>query len=270
MPELSAEEYYRLGFEARRLDEFSIPLERARTEITLTRVLPPPPAVVADVGGAAGAYAFWLAGRGYQVHLIDPIPLHIEQARDRAAEPGASALASMRVGDARALELEDASVHAVLLLGPLYHLTERDDRLRALREARRVTKPGGVLIAAGISRFASLIDGLASGHFADARFREIVDRDLRDGQHRNPTDNVQYFATAFFHHPEELKHEITAAGWTLEQMLGVESLGAYAYTRGNTPALPFPELLALVDRVAAEPSLLGASPHLLAVARKTA
>ena len=122
-------------------------------------------------------------------------------------------------------------------------------------------------MAAAISRFASLIDGLASGHLTDPRFRAIVDRDLRDGQHRNPTGEAQYFATAYFHAPDELRDEIARAGWTAEQMLGVESLGAYAYARGATPPLPLPELLDLIDRVAAEPSLLGASPHLLAVAR---
>jgi nucleoside-diphosphate-sugar epimerase len=66
-------------------------------------------------------YASWLSSQGYQVHLIDPVPLHLEQAR-------ADGRFSVAPGDARSLAEEDSSYDAVLLLGPLYHLTERADR----------------------------------------------------------------------------------------------------------------------------------------------
>ena len=72
----------------------------------------------------------------------------------------------------------DASVDAVLLLGPLYHLTERADRVRALAEGRRVLRPGGVLAAAAISRYASAVDGLFRGHLREPGFEAIVERDL--------------------------------------------------------------------------------------------
>jgi ubiquinone/menaquinone biosynthesis C-methylase UbiE len=267
MSELSLSDYYQLGLEESRLDSGASPLERARTQIMLRRSLPPPPAVIADVGGAAGAYAFWLAALGYTVHLIDPVALHIEQATRRSATGREAALASMRVGDARALDVAPASVDAVLLLGPLYHLTDRADRVSALGEARRIVRPGGVLIAAAISRYASLIDGLANGFLVDPAFRRIVERDLHNGQHRNDTDNPNYFTTAFFHTPEELSTEIADAGWTLEQMVAVEGLGAYANAKGPS-TLPLEDLLDLVDRVGSVPSLLGASPHLIAIARR--
>ena len=70
-------------------------------------------------------------------------------------------LASCRVGDARALEMPDETADVVLMLGPLYHLTDAGDRAGALREAARVLKPGGWLFAAAISRYASALDGLA-------------------------------------------------------------------------------------------------------------
>jgi SAM-dependent methyltransferase len=63
------------------------------------------------------------------------------------------------VSDARDLDLGDASVDAVLLLGPLYHLRRRADRVRALSEARRVVRPGGPVFAAAISRWAPRIGG---------------------------------------------------------------------------------------------------------------
>jgi len=171
--------YYAQGLERDRLDSSAGALELVRTQLLLERYLPAPPAVVADVGGGPGRYAVWLAERGYRVHLVDPVPLHVEQARASArGRPGAE-LASAEVGDARALELAEASVDAVLLLGPLYHLRERVDRLQALAEARRVCRREGVVIAAAISRFASTLDGLRGGYLEDPAFAAVAAGDRR-------------------------------------------------------------------------------------------
>src|SRR6185503_19281174 len=152
--------FYALGLERDRLLGGQGALEFARTQVLLERYLPAPPAVIADVGGGPGRYAVWLAEHGYRVHLVDPVPLHVEQARIAARGRQGAALAGAEVGDARALRLPNESADAVLLLGPLYHLPERNERLQALAEARRVCRQGGVIIAAAISRFASTLDGL--------------------------------------------------------------------------------------------------------------
>src|SRR5262249_50314644 len=135
-PEIAA--HYAEGHEATRLFYGRGQLERTRTQELLRRHLPAPPAAILDVGGGAGVYAFWLAAEGYEAHLIDLVPLHVEQARRASEMPGAAPLASVRLGDARQLEQPDGSADAVLLLGPLYHLTERTDRVLALTEAKRV------------------------------------------------------------------------------------------------------------------------------------
>ena len=261
--------YYARGDEEKRLDPSGFSLERVRTQLILRRVLPPPPATILDVGGAAGVYAFWLAGLGYAVHLIDPIQLHLDQARRRASKTSPQ-LASMRLGDALSLEISDGHADAVLLLGPLYHLTERADRVAALREARRVTGPKGIVVAGAISRFASLLDGLMRGFLADPEFARIVDADLRDGQHRNPTSNPEYFTTAYFHTPDELRAEMADGGWKVDALLAVEGPAEYAnLPRPNRRKEPvsLERSLALVERIESEPSLLGASPHWLAVGR---
>src|SRR5687768_17389593 len=159
--------FYERGLERDRLTSGAGALEFARTQALLERYLPPSPATIADVGGGPGRYAIWLTERGYSVHLVDAVPLHVEQARLAASALQGAALASAEVGDARELGLEDASADAVLLLGPLYHLTERVDRVRVLAEARRVCRPGGVVIAAAISRFASTLDGIREGYLLD-------------------------------------------------------------------------------------------------------
>ena len=147
---------------------------------------------------------------------------HVEQALRDAGEQPEAPLAGATVGDARQLDRPDASVDAVLLLGPMYHLTDRDDRVQALGEARRVLRPGGVVAAAAISRFASTMDGLLRGYLDDPAFEAIVERDVRDGQHRNPTGNPRWFTTAYFHLPEELSGEIAEAGLRLDALMAVE------------------------------------------------
>jgi ubiquinone/menaquinone biosynthesis C-methylase UbiE len=261
--------YYGLGHERDRLREPGGRLEFVRTQELLSRFLPAPPAIVLDVGGGSGAHAVPLAAAGFEVELLDPVELHVEQALLSAREQRVRLRA--RVGDARRLPQLDASVDAVLLLGPLYHLTDRDARLTALREALRVLRPGGILAAAAISRFASTFDGLAQGFLADPRFEEIVRRDLRDGQHRNPDleRHPEWFTTAYFHHPDELRDELEQAGFVMEAVLGVE--GPASYRPELDGWLDDGErrdvLLRAIRRLEAEPTVLGASAHLLAFAR---
>lgn len=242
-------------------------LERLRTLEILARVLPPAPAVLFDIGGAAGAYAFPLSEQGYVVHLIDPVDVHLEQAKARSASAGIR-LGSITKGDARRLTASSNSADAVLLLGPLYHLAERSDRLTALREARRVLKPQGVLIAAAISHFASLIDGLARGFFSDPEFRKIVAGDLATGQHRNPTNQIAYFTSAYFHRPEELADEVRESGFADCQVFAVEGPAWSTSRFGEAWDDPVQrktlmEFLSLIER---EPSIHGSSAHLMAVA----
>jgi ubiquinone/menaquinone biosynthesis C-methylase UbiE len=261
------EAYYGLGEEAERLSNEWGDLERVRTQAILAKHLPSVPAVILDVGGAAGAYAFPLAKQGYEVHLIDPVPLHLEQARSQAAASGVN-LASIRQGDARQIDFAQSSADAVLMLGPLYHLIEHSDRLRALREARRVLRRGGVAFAASISRFASFIDGLSRGFFQDADFRKIVEADLTSGLHRNPTNKPEYFTTAYFHRPSELAAEISEAGFTDVRLLAIEGPSwstPFFRSAWNDPNQRT-KLLEFLAAAQSEPSILGASAHVMGVA----
>jgi ubiquinone/menaquinone biosynthesis C-methylase UbiE len=241
-------------------------LEQARMHELLLRHLAPPPAVVYDLGGGTGVHSFWLAGLGYTVHLVDIVPLHIQQARLAAEDPEMPRLASLRVGDARQLEFEDESADAVLLFGPLYHLTERDDRLKALAEARRVLRPGGLLLAYAISRYASTIYGLRNGLVWDSDYLQMIDLELASGQHRKP-ENRNVFTTAFFHHPDELKAELAEAGMLLDEIVGIQGPGWIVPDFEENLKLP-KRLDVLVDiarRMEKDPLL---SPHMLAFARR--
>jgi ubiquinone/menaquinone biosynthesis C-methylase UbiE len=261
-------EHYDLGVEAGRLDGPGV-VERDRTRALVLARGPKPPAVVLDVGGGPGVHAAWLLALGYEVHLVDAMPLHVEQARAAMAGVRGGRF-SATVGDARSLEAASASADLVLLCGPLYHLTEADDRRRSLTEAHRVLRPGGWLFAAGISRFASALDGIARGLLDDPEFVRIMERDLVDGQHRNPTKNPEYFATTYFHRAEDLAAEVVVAGFPGAEVVGLEGptwllpdTGARWADEGRRKML-----MTVLERLGEEPSLLGMSAHLLAIAQK--
>ncbi len=239
-------------------------VEFDRTRIILDRYLPAAPATVLDVGGGPGVYAEALSADGYDVELIDIVPRHIREATERGIRA--------QLGDARSLPTVTRTQDAVLLLGPLYHLTEREDRLAVLREAARVGKVGAPVFGAAISRYAPAIDGLDSGYWDDPSFVEIVLNDLDDGRHFNTTGDPAYFTTAFFHRPEDLQTEFEDAGFADVEVIAVEGISWAAADLDERLADPEKRasLFRLLDRLEREKPILGASPHLLAIGRVTA
>jgi SAM-dependent methyltransferase len=237
-------------------------LELWRTQELLTRCLPAPPATIVDIGGGPGVYAAWLAGRGYELVLIDPVPLHVEQAKARGVREA-------QVGDARRVDRPDASADAVLLMGPLYHLVSREDRLQAWREAGRVVRPGGVVAAALISRFAALLDGTSRDFILDGVFRAQAERSAATGV--LAADAGGGFTTAYFHHPDEIALEVDDAGLELDAVYGIEGPGEWmsGVDERLDDEARRDALLALARAVETEPHVLGASPHLLVVARRS-
>jgi SAM-dependent methyltransferase len=190
----------------------------------------------------------------------------------KSALHGASGrkIASCRVGDARALDRGDQSADIVLLLGPLYHLIDAEDRRRALQEAYRVLTPGGLFFVAAISRFASALDGLAQDLFADPAFEQIVQQDIADGIHENRTGKLELFTTAKFHRPEELSTEVKAAGFSLLSIVGLEGPGwlfPNFEERWQDPRRRN-DLLRIARALESEPSIQAVSAHILAIARR--
>lgn len=194
---------------------------------------------------------------------MDIVPFHVEQAT-AADEDGM--LASICQGDARNLDFESDSMDAVLLLGPLYRLQERLD----LKETRRVLKKGGLAFCAVISRFAPRLDGLRQGLLSAPEFREIAQKDLKDGKHQNPKEVPQYFTTAYLHGPEELPEEIEEAGLRHVKTVGLEGP---AWLLGNLEErwvnIDDREIIFDALRLMeGERTLIGVSAHILGIAQK--
>ncbi|HMK13092.1 MAG TPA: class I SAM-dependent methyltransferase, partial [Acidimicrobiales bacterium] len=210
-----------------------------------------------------GRYAAWMAAAGWEVTLLDPVPLHVAQAA--ASVPGRVARA-----DGRALPHPDASFDAALVLGPLYHLPDRDDRVVVLREAARVVRPGGVVVAAAISRLASMLSGFSEGTITDERFRAIVARDLTDGLHRNPERVPGWFTTAYFHRPADLAGELRDGGLQDVRVVGVEGPSWLWGDRGREPEDEEWRRAALwaAELVEDDDEFMPMSAHLLGIARR--
>lgn len=238
--------------------------EFLRTREIISRYLDEAPRTVVDVGGGTGPYARWMTGLGHGVHLLDLTPSHVAAARR-----GADAPATAAVGDGCRLPYPADSADLGLLLGPLYHLTEETNRVAALREMGRVVRPGGRIFAAAISRFASLLDTFRRETIADEAIRAVVDADLETGVHRSPADR-HMFTTAYFHRPHELRREVEEADLLCEKILAIEGpliLLPQFQSWVDDGGVWLKRLLRYAARIETEESLLGATAHLLAVAR---
>lgn len=235
-------------------------LEMLRTQELLRRFLPPAPARVLDVGGATGVHARWLVEDGYHVDLVDPVPRHVEQARE---------VCNATLGDARALTAADSSYDAVHLLGPMYHLPDPADRAQALGEAARVVRPGGVAAVAAINRYASLFEHTAFAHLHTERLQVSIAKILATAVH----DGRGGFTIAYFHRAEELAAEMRQAGFADVEVFGIEGptwsqLKAVEQQTGTAPSEAlFLSALTAARLAESYPELLAASSHLLGVGR---
>jgi SAM-dependent methyltransferase len=223
---------------------------------------------IIDIGGAAGVHAAALAERGDTVVLVDPVPEHVDAA-------GGYGTFTARVGDARRLDDADHSYDAALLLGPLYHLHDKADRLQALRESVRVVRPGGWVFAAGISRLVA------------AAWVSVIEPAIRFATDGTTTvraplpDNWRYlledgrggfgdsgFPGGHRHLAEELADEATAAGILGVEVHGLEGPAGHALevSRSLDPTL-LDAARVLAKAFATQPGLRDLSPHLLAIGR---
>jgi ubiquinone/menaquinone biosynthesis C-methylase UbiE len=248
--------YYAGQDEGQRLFRFAHNrLELLRTRELLQRQLPLPPAVVLDVGGGTGVHAAWLAGRGYRVHLVDIVPQHVRAAAERGPM-------TAEVGDARRLTQADASVNAVLLFGPLYHLVGRVERLLALVEARRVLRPGGVLLAAAIGRFMAVLDWAQSGGLTADVAAKLAPV-LSSGVH----DPTLGFTDAFFHTAAQLQQEVAEAGFADVRVVGIEGPAwTIVDAPGDDADARFDSALRCAQLTENFAEIVDASAHLMALA----
>ena len=271
---------YNAGIERNRLRTGIGIIEFERTKEILVEKLPKPPAVIYDIGGAYGEYAWWLASLGYEVHLFDLSITNIAMSTDLAEEYPGAKLASATVCDARFVPRPDKSADAVLLMGPLYSITEYEERLLAIGESRRLLKDDGILFTAALTPYSILVPRIVLYHIDDTKKRKELDdpaviaaieRALEDGCYMNPEKKIASgLGSTHLHTAKALREELSLGGFDTVSVHGV--MGG-AWLAPNLDELLANEetkavLMKTVRMLDNHEEIIGLSGHLLAVSRK--
>lgn len=246
-------------------------LERHQLEYDLTwRYLNeylPPQGSILEIGAATGRYTVELARRGYRVTAVDLSAVQLGQCRQRLVDAGLEKQVHLVVSDARYLaEIADTSVDAVMLMGPLYHLIEEEDRKAALRQATSHLVEGGIIVSALISRFGimgDLLQKMPQWIEDQAEVRSVLEKG-RDSDSFPRGEFRAYCAKV-----AEIAPLHEAAGIETIVMAAVEPAIAADDTSYNCLGGERRRLwLDLLYEMSTEPSILGASRHLLYIGRK--
>lgn len=273
---------YNAGIERNRLRTGIGLIEFERTKEILLEKLPEPPAVIYDIGGAYGEYSWWLSSLGYEVHLFDLFETNIKMSGELAAEYPGVALKSAMVCDARSIPRPDKSADAILLMGPLYSITEYDERILAVKESCRLLKDDGILFSAALTPYSVLVSRLAVYREDDTKKRKelddpavisIIERALVDGCYINPERKIANgLGSSHLHTAKALREELSHGGFNT---LSVHGVMGGAWLAPNLDELLKNEdtrklLMKTVRMLDTHEEIIGLSGHLLAVSRKKA
>jgi S-adenosylmethionine-dependent methyltransferase len=232
----------------------------------LKQVLPPSGCIL-ELGAATGRYTLRLAELGYSITAFDLSAQETEISRARAQQAGLAARIEYVVGDARDLAcLGDVQYDAVLVMGPLYHLIYEAERRRVLEQVYRALKPGAPVFSALIGRIGILGDLMNEGGYW-INEEDEVEWVLRDGC--DPPDYHRGGFRGYFCRPEELAPLHESVGFITQAVIASEPcIGADDKSYNSLVEPQRSRWLDMLFRVCTEPSLLGASRHLLYIGRK--
>ncbi|MDO1450839.1 class I SAM-dependent methyltransferase [Rhodocytophaga aerolata] len=245
------------------------PLELERNKTLIGRYIKSPKRVVIDVGGGTGIYSQWLADLGHQVHLVDPVAKHIRKAKSRMSEHKQKF--TCYLGESKRLCFADNLADLVLVHGPLYHLQSGSERIKAIKEAKRVCKKNGVILAVAINYASYTLVGLLNGMIHQQGFYQMCRSHLLTGLHNPPQDNQALFLPqAFFHKPDELINEFKQVDLREIDLIAVEGmswLDKDFFQNWENPVKK-KALMSLLELTEKDPYLISLSPHMMIVGRK--
>ena len=271
---------YDAGIERNRLRTGIGIIEFERTKEILLEKLPKAPAVIYDIGGAYGEYSWWLASLGYEVHLFDLSETNISMSAELAEEYPGISLKAAAVCDARSIPRPDKSADAILFMGPLYSITEYEERILALKECYRLLKDDGHLFSAALTPYSVLISRLAVYHENDTGKRKelddpavisMIERALCDGCYINPERRIANgLGSSHLHTAKALREELDHGGFDTSSVHGV--MGG-AWLAPNLDALLENEetrsvLMKTVRMIDTHEEIIGLSGHMLGVSKK--
>ncbi|KQC29044.1 class I SAM-dependent methyltransferase [Flagellimonas eckloniae] len=262
------EVFYNRASEDTRLEKGMGIFEFERIKSLIAKHTTITPSKIIDVGGGTGKYSEWLAKKGHQVHLIEPVSKHIKIAKDRSQK--LKNKFSVHIGESRKLNFPDNFADLIILHGPLYHLQDQTDRKLTICEAKRVIKNNGVILGFAINYTASTLVGLLNGLIHKEKFFDMCKEELTTGIH-NPPDNFPWLlAEAYYHRPEQLKDEFINQGLTYLNIYAIEGMAWLdkAYFSNMLNHKRKKTLLELIEITENDSYLLPFSPHMMIAVKK--
>ncbi|MDO4197233.1 MAG: class I SAM-dependent methyltransferase [Prevotellaceae bacterium] len=212
---------------------------------------------VFDIGAGTGRYTSALMSEGYEVKAVELVKHNIDVFLQR--EPTADVIQ----GDARDMPfLPSDMADVTLLLGPLYHLIGDDEKLKALNEAKRVTKPGGLIFVAYLMNEYSIL----SYCFDEDRIENLLAEGVVD---QNYHLQVQEGELYDYVRLDDINRFNEKAGLERETIFSPDGAADYMRTRLNKMSeTTFSRFIEYQKCISERPELLGAGSHLVDVVRK--
>jgi len=252
-----------------RLDDAQGKIEFASTLYLIEKYFPPQ-GRICDIGGGPGRYTIELTRRGYHVTLLDFSEEEIKLARSRLQGLGLQA-EQLIVGDARSLShFVTGSYDAALLMGPVYHVIDAQERLHILMQLSNILKSNGVAIIAYLNSWGLIRTGVTD--FPDwykdvAKLRSLLHDLTFEGQ------TLSDFTECYWATPEIAVREIESTGLRVVSYGGAEGFTGGMYPLISKLRVENPEAYANVVQVAAETCELkqyrDSTDHLHFVVRKS-
>ena len=261
------ESFYNRVSEENRLNKGMGVFEFERVKSLIEKYIPHPISTIMDIGGGTGKYSEWLAKKGHQVHLIDPVVKHIKIAKNRSDK--LKNPYSTHLGESRRLKFPNNYADLIILHGPLYHLQKREDRESSIREAKRILKHNGIILGFAINYTASTLVGLLNGLIHKKAFFNMCKEELLSGIHNPPDDFPWLLTKAYYHKPEELRNEFVNQNLTHLNTYAIEGIAwldkNYFTNMTNKNKETLDELIDITEN---DSSLLSFSPHIMIASKK--
>lgn len=242
-------------------------LERHKIEFEITKrylnTYVPEGARVFDIGGGPGRYSIHLAKKGHKVVLLDLVQKHIDIAKIKAKENNAL-IERYICDDALKLSKYDlGKFDVVLIMGPLYHLIQKEDRKKVVEDALKFLKKDGILIASFISAYAPIIDGLK--YPEDVKAPDDLTKYLKNGVN----DAESGFTSAYFIKPEEAKNFMNSFNLKELSFAGIEGIGGLMESKlDGLSKVQFDKIIDILYELSKDPHIFGGSEHYLYVGKK--
>ncbi|MBP2616654.1 class I SAM-dependent methyltransferase [Chryseobacterium jejuense] len=262
------EVFYNKASEETRLDKGMGVFEFERIKSLIEKYIPSSSSTIIDIGGGTGKYSEWLAKKGHQVHLVEPVAKHIKLAQNRTNK--LKNKFSVHLGESRKLEFPNNFADLIILHGPLYHLQKKEDRDLTICEAKRVLKNNGIILGFAINYTASTLVGLLNGLIHKRPFFEMCKEELTTGIHNPPDDFPWLLAEAYYHKPEQLKEEFLNQELTHLNTYAVEGMAWLDkdYFANMLNDKKQKALLELIQVTENDSYLLPFSPHMMIAVKK--